>query len=222
VPASAVQGPGPASGWLHGLHTPRVLPFGATQLSPGQQSASTVHAPQPGTHAAIEQTKGGIPPGTGLGTQGVPLQQLALDAHAPPGGTQVSPAQRGTPSPSSLQVSWTMQFPLQQSHEALQVMVGSLHTSPSGLQPTGFRQMPTVPGGMKLQVTGTVGWPGSPAEPQQSLSLVQVSPGAWQPLFGMQTSTPVGSYGAQRRLQHPPPHAGIPPSPPKPPHSMPS
>ena len=33
---------------------------------------------------------------------------------------------------------------LQQSHDALQLIVASLQTSPSGLQPCGLRQTPTV------------------------------------------------------------------------------
>jgi hypothetical protein len=85
-----------------------------------------------------------------------------------------------------------MQDPLQQSQEALHDMVGSLQMSPSGLQPTGFRQTPTWSGGTMSQVTGTAGPPGSPAEPQQSLSWAQVSPTPRQPLAGRQTSTPVG------------------------------
>ena len=45
--------PGPPSGGgLHGPQVPCVLPFGATQASPTQQSASIVHGPQEGTHAA--------------------------------------------------------------------------------------------------------------------------------------------------------------------------
>ena len=43
--------------------------------------------------------------------------------------------------------------------------------------------------------------------PQQSLVSRQRSPLTWQPLAGWHTSTPVGPYGAQRRLQqspHPP------------------
>jgi hypothetical protein len=38
----------------------------------------------------------------------------------------------------------TSQLPLQQSHEALQLMVITLHTSPSGLQPGDGRQVPTA------------------------------------------------------------------------------
>jgi hypothetical protein len=42
--------PGPASeGGSHGPQTPEVLPVGAMQVSPGQQSALTVHLPQAGT-----------------------------------------------------------------------------------------------------------------------------------------------------------------------------
>jgi hypothetical protein len=119
---------------------------------------------------------GDVPPSTGLGTQGRPLQQLALDAHEPPGITQLAPAQRGTPTLSGLQVSWVSQLPLQQSHEALHDIVLSLQTSPSGLQPWGLRQVPTVAGGVMVQVTGVPDPPGRPAEPQQSLSWVHRSP----------------------------------------------
>jgi hypothetical protein len=43
-----------------------------------------------------------------------------------------------------------------------------------------------------------------PAAPQQSLSTRHRLPSTWQPLAGWQTKTPVGPYGAQRRLQHSP------------------
>jgi hypothetical protein len=135
---------------------------------------------------------GGIPPSTGLGTQGMPPQQSALEAHAMPGPAQTAGPQRGTPRESWWQVSWPWQLPLQQSHEALQDMVLSRQMSPSGLQPCGLRQTPMVKGGVMRQVTGVIGSPGSPAEPQQSLSLVQRSPTTWQPLAGWQMKAPVG------------------------------
>jgi hypothetical protein len=127
-----------------------------------------------------------------LGTQGRLSQQLALDAHASPAPAHESPTQRGTPTRSNLQVSTFSQLPLQQSHEALHAIVGYLQTSPSGLQPMGLRQMPRVAGGVMEQVTGVGGCPGKPAEPQQSLSLAQVSPTWRQPLGGWQTKTPIG------------------------------
>jgi hypothetical protein len=43
---------------------------------------------------------GGVPPSIGFGTHGRLLQQLALDAQEPPGMTQLTPEQRGTPSES--------------------------------------------------------------------------------------------------------------------------
>jgi hypothetical protein len=52
------------------------------------------------------------------------------------------------------------QLPAQQSQEALQLIVLSLHTSPSGLQPIGLRQTPTVLGGVIEQVTGMPDPPG--------------------------------------------------------------
>ena len=120
------------------------------------------------------------------------MQQLALEAHEPPGWTQVNPAQRGTPRLSGLQVSSFSQLPLQQSHEALQDIEASLQMSPSGLQPIGLVQTPTAFGGVRLHVTGLPDPPGSPAEPQQSTSLVHRSPTGWQPLAGWQTRTCVG------------------------------
>jgi hypothetical protein len=147
-----------------------------------------------------------------LGTHGAPPQQLALDAHAPPAATHCAPAHRGTPTLSCLQVSIVSQLPLQQSHEELQDIVFSLQTSPSGLHPIGFRQTPSVPGVVMSHVTGLWEPPGNPAEPQQSVSLVQRSPTTWQPLAGWHTRTPVGPHGAHARLQHGPPHAGRPPA----------
>jgi hypothetical protein len=132
---------------------------------------------------------GGVPPG--LGTQGRLLQQFALEAHAWPTGTQVAPAQRGTPSVSGLQVSW-WQLPLQQSHDELQDMVLSRQTSPSGLQPIGFLHTPTTYGGVMAHVTGAPEPPGSPADPQQSLSCVHRSPTTWQPVAGWHTRMSVG------------------------------
>ena len=44
------------------------------------------------------------------------------------------------------------------------------------------------------------------SEPQQSVSVMHVSPSTWQPVAGWQMSTPVGPHGAQRRLQQSPPH----------------
>jgi hypothetical protein len=111
-----------------------------------------------------------------------------------------------------LQVSSTSQLPLQQSHDALQLLVCSLQTSPSGLQPLGLRQTPTVAGGVMLHVTAFPDPPGSPADPQQSLSFVHRSPTTWHPLAGWQTRAPVGPQGAHARLQQGPPQAGRPPS----------
>jgi hypothetical protein len=57
-----------------------------------------------------------------------------------------------------------------------------------------------------------VGMPASmsASDPQQSLSVMHVSPSTWQPVAGWQMSTPVGPHGAHKRLQQLPPH---PPSP---------
>lgn len=155
---------------------PWVLPGAIVHAVPGQQSALLVHWLQAGTHCVPAQTNGGAPPGTGLGTHGAPPQQFALDAHAPPAATHWAPAQRGTPTLSCLQVSCVSQLPLQQSQDALQDIVFSLQTSPSGLQPIGLRHTPTLLGAVMTQVTGLCDPPGRPAEPQQSLSCVQRSP----------------------------------------------
>jgi hypothetical protein len=134
-----------------------------------------------------------VPPSTGFGTQGRLLQQFALVAHEPPAITHAWAAHRGTPSESCLHVSWVSQLPLQQSHDALQDIVASLHTSPSGLQPIGFLHTPTVSPGKMLQLTGLPGFaPGRPGPPQQSVSCVHRSPTGWQPLAGWQTRTCVG------------------------------
>jgi len=113
-----------------------------------------------------------------LGTHGTPPQQSALDAQPAPAFTHCAYVQRGTPTLSCLQVSrfWPSQTPLQQSHEELQLVLASLQTSPLGLHPIGFMQMPTPPS-TALHVTGPlVGWLGIPADPQQSALLVQRSP----------------------------------------------
>ncbi len=142
---------------------------------PGQQSASFVHALQAPTQDEPEQTNGAPPP-EGFGTHGALSQQLALDAHDPPAATHWAGAHRGTPTLSCLQVSSVSQLPLQQSHDELQDIVLSLHTSPSGLQPIGLRQTPTVDGAVMTHVTGMPDPPGRPAEPQHSPSLVHKSP----------------------------------------------
>jgi hypothetical protein len=175
---------------VHGPHTPRALPAVNAHEVPGQQSASFEHAPHAAMHDAVLHTKGGVP--AAFGTQGALPQQLALDAQAPPAATHLAGAQRGTPTLSWWQVSWFSQLPLQQSHDALHDCVFSLQTSPSGLQPIGVRQMPTVLGGVISQVMGFPDPPGKPADPQQSPSRVQRSPTGWHPLAGWQTSTPVG------------------------------
>jgi hypothetical protein len=196
---------------------------------PGQQSALLVHWPHAATQRVPEQTYGGVAPATGLGMQGAPPQQLALDAHAPRAATHCAGAHRGTPTLSCLQVSFVSQLPLQQSQEALQEVVFSLQTSPSGLHPIGLRQTPTGFGGVITHVTGLWDPPGSPAEPQQSPSWMQRSPTTWQPLTGWQMSTPVGPHGAHARLQQGPPQAGrpasfrkMPPSAAEPLHNCPS
>jgi hypothetical protein len=162
---------------------PCVLPAATTHDVPGQQSALFVHPLHAGTHCVLAHTYGGIPPATGLGTHGIPPQQLALDAQEPPAFTHW-PAHRGTPTLSCLHVSKVSQLPLQQSQDELQDDVWSLQTSPSGLQPIGFRHTPTVLGAVMTHVTGLREPPGSPFDPQQSPSCVHRSPTTWQPLAG--------------------------------------
>ncbi len=82
---------------------------------------------------------GGLPP-LGLGTQGSPLQQSALVAHAlplvpiPASGSHPL-AQRGTPRLSGLHAVLELPRPAQQSWLALHEVVMSLQTSPLGVQP---------------------------------------------------------------------------------------
>jgi hypothetical protein len=127
-------------------------------------------------HLVPAQTKGGVAPATGLGTHGAPLQQLALDAQAPPAFTHCAGEHRGTPTLSWWHVSCVSQLPLQQSHDELHDIVFSLHTSPSGLQPIGLRQTPTGLPALMTQVTPLRDPPGSPADPQQSPSCRHRSP----------------------------------------------
>jgi hypothetical protein len=128
-------------------------------VSPAQQSALTVHAPQAATQLVEEHTKRGIPESTpasaaaGFGTHGTVLQQSAAETHAPPAFTHVELVQRGTPTLSSLHVSlW--QLPLQQSQDAVQLTVDRRHTSPFGLHDIGLRQTPRTLGGEIEQAPG--------------------------------------------------------------------
>jgi hypothetical protein len=110
-----------------------VLPAGISHAEPGQQSALLVQPPQAGMQTFGEHTNGGDPPA--FGTQGVPLQQSALEAQELPAPTHWAPVQRGTPTLSCLHVSIVSQLPAQQSQLELHDIVASLQTSPFGLQP---------------------------------------------------------------------------------------
>jgi len=66
----------------HGPHMPCVPPAGKMQDEPRQQSAVVVHGPHALTQRSLKQTKRGFAPATGLGTQGTPPQQSALEAQA--------------------------------------------------------------------------------------------------------------------------------------------
>jgi hypothetical protein len=212
----------PSGGGLHGPQIPAVVPCPMMHVEPAQQSALIVQPPQVGTHfPPPKQTNCGVPP-AGFGTHGSPLQQSALVEQAWPAATHMAPAHRGTPTLSCRHVSIVSQLPAQQSHDALQLIVFNLHTSPFGLHPVGLRHTPMVPPLVILQVTLPDPGPGSPADPQQSESFEHESPTTWQPLAGWQMSTSVGPYGAHRRLQHDPPHVGIVPPSNVPPQTVPS
>lgn len=159
----------------------------------------------------------GGPASPGFGTQGSAVppstlpQQSALDVQAWPAPTHEGPSvHRGTPTVSNRHVSYLLQLPEQQSHDALhEITDPRVHTSPLGMQACpasfwkpGFWQIPSLAPG------AIVHWP--VWSPQQSLSFEQMSPTTWQPLAGWQTSTPVGPNGAQRRLQQLPPHTEAP------------
>jgi hypothetical protein len=103
-------------------------------------------------------------------------------------------------------------LPAQQSHEALQLIVLSLQTSPSGLQEMGLRQTPGLVAVAPMHVTLPEPAPVTPGPPQQSSSFWQRSPTTWQPLAGWQMRIPVGPKGAHAREQQPPPQLGSPPS----------
>ncbi len=173
----------PSGGGLQGPQIPLVEPMATMHDSPAQQSALMVQPPHAGTHAPPVRQTNGPPASPGFGTQGSPPQQSALEEHACPAPTQLTPVQRGTPMRSVLHVSIVSQLPAQQSHEELHVIVESLQTSPFGLHPVGLRHTPSVP----PEITQP------PARlPQQSESFWHTSPTTWQPLAGWQTSTPVG------------------------------
>jgi hypothetical protein len=74
-------------------------------------------------------------------------------------------------------VSWFWQLPLQQSHWALQLIVARRQFAPSGRQPDGLRQTPTLAPAVIMHVVGAPEVPGRPVEPQQSESCAHDSPG---------------------------------------------
>ena len=91
------------------------------------------HVLHEGTQVADAQMYGGLP--LGLGTQGSPLQQSALVAHAAPLLPHCGLAQRGTPTLSCLHAVFLLPRPAQQLWLALHEVVASLQTSPFGAQP---------------------------------------------------------------------------------------
>jgi hypothetical protein len=112
------------------------------------------------------------------------------------------PKHRWTPLPSGLQQLNFGGAQSQQSCRALTPVPGvPPQTSPSGLQESGLRQRPT--GGIvpvsSTQVTFPA--PGPPTgPPQQSVSLLQISPTTRHPWATWQTCPPV-AVGTQSRLQ---------------------
>ena len=76
---------------------PKTLPESVTHDVPGQQSALFVQVPHAAMQDVPEHTKG-APASPAFGTQGAPLQQLALEAHAPPAATHTAGEHRGTPT----------------------------------------------------------------------------------------------------------------------------
>ena len=112
------------------------------------------------------------------------------------------PKQRWTPLPSGLQ---QLNFGGAQSQQSCRALTCPVpvppQTSPSGLQLSGFRHRPT--GGIvpvsSTQVTFPA--PGPPTgPPQQSVSLLQMSPTTRQPWATWQMCPPV-LVGTQSRLQ---------------------
>ena len=79
-------------------------------------------------------------------------EQLLTDEGAP--ASTHAPVHRGMPTLSSLHVSAFSQLPEQQLQDALHDIASNLQTSPSGLQPIGLRQTPTVKGAVISHVTG--------------------------------------------------------------------
>lgn len=85
-PANAHTVVVPMSGGGGARQLPIVEPGGMLHRPPAQQSAVVVQVPLVGTHAIVPQCRWPVP----SGTQGVPLQQSAAEAHAPPEGTQAA------------------------------------------------------------------------------------------------------------------------------------
>jgi hypothetical protein len=172
-----------------------------TQVSPLQQSEVEVHTPPFGTHWEPHRSTPML-----SGRQGAPLQHCDENEQICPSGMQAPcELQRGTPALSNLQQPIFGGMQSQQSWRELPQVLSPMarpHTSPSGSHPSGLWQVPT--GGFELGIRSQVTElaPGSPVAPppQQSSSLVQVSPITRQPLAGMQARPPV-LVGAHTRLQ---------------------
>jgi hypothetical protein len=100
-------------------------------------------------------------------------------------------------------------LPAQQLFSALHETVASLQIAPAGRHELPLSHRPTGSLGFALlQLTPVEPWT---PPPQQSASVPQISPVGRQPLGGWQTRRPE-RCGAQDRLQHSPPHDGMPPS----------
>ena len=162
---------------------------------PWSSSCRTRHA------LGLVADEGRVPPG--LGTQGLPLQQSALVAHAVPPSCAVHV---GAPRDADVVLP------------AGRVLVAEARAAVLVGVAGGHHELAHVAVGrashvlLAVAAEQTTAWPdvGRPAsmracEPQHSLSLVQVSPSTWHPVAGWQTLTPVGPQGPHARLQHEPP-----------------
>src|SRR5688500_3554308 len=112
------------------------------------------------------------------------------------------------PRLSCLHVMLLIVLPAQQFALALQDSSERRQIPPAGVHELPASQRPTALSPVLLLRTPVLSPSGRVVEPQQSPSSRQISPVGWQRLGGWQISTPLGPYGKQALLQHPPPHVG--------------
>ena len=101
-----------------------------------------------------------------------------------------------------------MTLPAQQLFSALQDIVAILQMAPAGRHAWPLSHRPTGSVGFAL-LHSTPDEFGEPTAPQQSAVVLQISPVGRQPLGGWHMRRPE-RCGAQARLQHSPPHDGMP------------